>query len=109
MDKTAKESRGNQPAEKPVAVRSAKDAINAMNADKENSSLGDYLAMSAREIVNAADHKKGAEAMSASNLHKHTKNQRIESVRTSASATTIKLPNCAENAGSRGWPNRSGK
>lgn len=89
MDKTAKESQGDQPAKKPVAVRSAKDAINAMYADKDKSGLGDYLAMSAREIVNATDSKKGAEAKSAANLHKHAKNasnQRMESVRTSASA-----------------------
>lgn len=89
MDKTAKDSREDQPAKKPVAVRSAKEAINAMYAEKEQSGLGDYLAMSAREIVNATDQKKGAEAKSAANLHKHAKNarnQRIESVRTSASA-----------------------
>lgn len=86
MDKTAKESREDQPAKKPVAVRSAKDAINAMYADKDKSGLGDYLAMSAREIVNATDSKKGAEAKSAANLHKHSRSQRMESVRTSASA-----------------------
>lgn len=86
MEKAAKESRDDQPVKKPVAVRSAKDAINAMYADKEKSGLGDYLAMSAREIVNATDSKKGAEAKSAANLHKHANNHRMESVRTSASA-----------------------
>lgn len=86
MEKVAKESRDDQPDKKPVAVRSAKEAINAMYADKEKSGLGDYLAMSAREIVNATDSKKGAEAKSAANLHKHANNRRMESVRTSASA-----------------------
>jgi len=86
MDKAAKDSREDQPAKKPVAVRSAKEAINAMYADKDKSGLGDYLAMSVREIVNATDQKKGAEAKSAANLHKHARNQRMESVRTSASA-----------------------
>lgn len=95
MDKTVKESKGDQPAEKPVAVRSAKDAINAMYADQEKSGLGDYLAMSAREIVNATDQKKGAEAKSAANLHKHSNNKRMESVRTSASSLVRKAPSRA--------------
>ena len=43
MDKTAKDSQVEQPDQKPVAVRSAKDAINAMYADKKKSGLGDYL------------------------------------------------------------------
>ncbi len=87
MDKTAKDSQVEQPDQKPVAVRSAKDAINAMYADKKKSGLGDYLAMSAREIVNATtEQKKGAEAKSAANLHKHASDKKLESVRMSASA-----------------------
>lgn len=99
MDKAAKEPQVDKPEEqKPVAVRSAKDAINAMYADQQKSGLGDYLAMSAREIVNATtEQKKGAEAKSAANLHKHASDKKLESVRMSASAL-MKMSNSKAKA-----------
>lgn len=64
-------------------VRSAKEAINAMYAqDASKRSLSDYLASSAKEIINAGgrniDHK------SAASMHHHTTSHTAETARPSA-------------------------
>lgn len=48
-------------------VRSAKDAINAMYAEHSDTNLSDYLATSAKEIINSKGNSK-----SAANLHSHS-------------------------------------
>lgn len=65
-------------------VRSAKDAINAMYAQGNNKGLGDYLATSAKEIINAGGRATG-DSKSATNLHRGSINHRVESSRPSAS------------------------
>lgn len=92
MEKTskskAKASLGAQTA--PVAessvkpVRSAKEAINAMYAqDVSKRSLSDYLASSAKEIINAGG--RGGDHKSAASLHRQSMNNGIaEAVKPSA-------------------------
>ncbi len=60
-------------AEAPVVrpVRSAKDAINAMYAEHSDTNLSDYLAASAKEIINSKGDSK-----SAANLHSHSTSTR---------------------------------
>ncbi len=73
-----------QSANPPVApVRSAKDAINAMYAQGSNKRLSDYLATSAKDIINnnrASDNRK-----SATSLHRNSLQHKMESARPSAS------------------------
>lgn len=80
---------GNTVTSAPTAdiparpVRSAKDAINAMYAQDSNKRLSNYLATSAKEIINSAgltgDNK------TAASLHQHATKRRIEMARPSAS------------------------
>lgn len=73
-----------EPTLRPA--KSAKDAINAMYATGANKTgLGDYLASSAKEIINSAPNTKKREDKSASSLHRRDSGHR-ESVRPSASA-----------------------
>lgn len=73
-----------EPTLKPA--KSAKDAINAMYADgAAKTGLGDYLASSAKEIINASPSTKKRDSKSASSLHRHDGGRR-ESVRPSASS-----------------------
>lgn len=70
----------------PQPAKSAKDAINAMYATgAAKTGLSDYLASSAKEIINAAPSTKKRDQKSASSLHRHDSGHR-ESTRPSASA-----------------------
>ncbi len=70
--------------ESPVTpVRSAKDAINAMYAQDSQHRLSNYLASSAKAILNA--NKSTSEQKSAANLHHGSNRRQIETVRPSAS------------------------
>lgn len=72
--------------EQPVTpVKSAKDAINAMYAQDASSRLSNYLAASAKEIINASN-KALSDSKSASNLHHSSLQRSMESSRPSASA-----------------------
>lgn len=71
-----------EPVVRPV--RSAKDAINAMYAQKSQKPLSDYLAKSAKEIINSGGRAPGS-SKSAANLHHKTSRQRLELARPSAS------------------------
>lgn len=71
----------------PQPAKSAKDAINAMYAAGANKTgLSDYLATSAKEIINATPSTKKRDTKSAASLHSHDSGRRRESVRPSASA-----------------------
>ncbi len=73
-----------EPTLRPA--KSAKDAINAMYADgSAKTGLSDYLASSAKEIINSASNTKKRDDKSAASLHRRDAGQR-ESVRPSASA-----------------------
>lgn len=73
-----------QAATEPVVpVRSAKDAINAMYASDPENRLSNYLATSAKEIINATS--KPSSTKSAANLHRSSSNHRLDAVRPSAS------------------------
>lgn len=70
----------------PQPAKSAKDAINAMYAaGAKKTGLGDYLASSAKEIINSASSTKKRDDKSAASLHRRDPGHR-ESVRPSASA-----------------------
>lgn len=79
------EAQANIPSEaQPVApVRSAKDAINAMYAEDGNKRLSNYLATSAKEIINANSRPVG-NSKSAANLHRGKISHQIESIQPSA-------------------------
>ncbi len=64
-------------------VRSAKDAINAMYAEDSNKRLSNYLATSAKEIINAGG--RAVDSKSASSLHRKSSGRQMESSRPSAS------------------------
>lgn len=72
-----------QDSEPVVPVRSAKDAINAMYASDPQNRLSNYLATSAKEIINA--NSKPGSSKSAANLHHKAANHQMETVRPSAS------------------------
>lgn len=73
------------PVTEPVVpVRSAKDAINAMYADNSQNRLSNYLATSAKEIINA-NSKSASKTKSAANLHRGSINHQMEAVKPSAS------------------------
>lgn len=86
MDKTATPAPDSAPADTNAAatpvrpVRSAKDAINAMYAENSDTSLSDYLAISAQEIINSNNKSK-----SAANLHSHSSTKSRLRARPSAS------------------------
>lgn len=65
-------------------VRSAKDAINAMYAQSADKRLSNYLATSAKEIINAGKHTT-SNNRSAANLHRGSIRHKVESARPSAS------------------------
>lgn len=73
MDKNATQAPDRATASDAAAasvarpVRSAKDAINAMYAENSNTRLSDYLATSAKDIINSKGDSK-----SAANLHSHS-------------------------------------
>lgn len=68
----------------PQPAKSAKDAINAMYAaGAKKTGLSDYLASSAKEIINSTPSAKKRDDKSAASLHRH--DNRRESVRPSAS------------------------
>lgn len=70
----------------PQPAKSAKDAINAMYAAGANKTgLSDYLASSAKEIINSSPSAKAHDDKSAASLHRRDPGHR-ESVRPSASA-----------------------
>ncbi len=87
-ERLAADAAATQP---PVAtpVRSAKEAINALYAQGGNKRLSNYLATSAKEIINAQG-KPAGDQKSAANLHRgsvnHQTNHHVESARPSASA-----------------------
>lgn len=64
-------------------VRSAKDAINAMYAENSDKRLSNYLATSAKDIINAGG--RTGDSKSAANLHRKSSGRHIESSRPSAS------------------------
>lgn len=70
-------------APKAVPVRSAKDAINAMYASEASNRLSNYLANSAKEIINATS-KPSSNHKSAANLHGGAIQRSMESARPSA-------------------------
>lgn len=73
----------SEPTLRPA--KSAKDAINAMYAaGTKKTGLSDYLASSAKEIINSTPSAKKRDDKSAASLHRHDTNRR-ESVRPSAS------------------------
>lgn len=76
------------PAEQsPVTpVKSAKDAINAMYAADPSKRLSQYLATSAKDIINASADNKASGSRSAASLHHSSSQRRLKSVRPSASA-----------------------
>lgn len=70
----------------PQPAKSAKDAINAMYAaGSAKTGLGDYLASSAKEIINSTSSAKKRDDKSAASLHRRDTGRR-ESIRPSASA-----------------------
>lgn len=79
-----------QPAndgQPPVTpVKSAKDAINAMYASDPSTRLSQYLATSAKDIINASSDSKLSGSRSAASLHHSSSQRRLKSVRPSASA-----------------------
>lgn len=80
------------PAEPIVRpVRSAKDAINAMYAQNSDHQLSDYLAMSAKDIINSDSHATG-DSKSAASLHRKTSRQRLNMARPSASGMLRTAP-----------------
>ena len=70
-------------SEKARPIRSAKDAINAMYAQDANNRLSNYLAASAKEIINSSS--SNGDNKTAASLHKHATKRRIEMARPSAS------------------------
>lgn len=74
-------SEASAPLIRPV--RSAKDAINAMYAEDSNKRLSNYLATSAKEIINAGG--RATDSKSASSLHRKSSGRQMESSRPSAS------------------------
>lgn len=94
MDKTAGKTpepvatasaAGANPQAPVTPVRSAKDAINAMYANNSGHGLSDYLATSAKDIINASS-RAGGDSKSAANLHRGSINHQLESARPSASS-----------------------
>lgn len=67
-------------------VKSAKDAINAMYAADPSKRLSQYLATSAKDIINASADNKTSGSRSAASLHHSSSQRRLKSVRPSASA-----------------------
>lgn len=79
-----------QEAPKVTPVKSAKDAINAMYAQDADKRLSNYLAKSAKEIINSSSN--GGDQKSAANLHQHATKHRIEMERPSASGVLRVAP-----------------
>lgn len=67
-------------------VKSAKDVINAMYAADPSKRLSQYLATSAKDIINASADNKASGSRSAASLHHSSSQRRLKSVRPSASA-----------------------
>lgn len=76
-------AQASSESEKARPIRSAKDAINAMYAQDANNRLSNYLAASAKEIINSSS--SNGDNKTAASLHKHATKRRIEMARPSAS------------------------